>query len=76
MTRTPYKDGADELKRRILALIPDNPKILRLESVWDLLDVPGFKCDDLQPTHTQAAAALAAARSEWRAKGRPAGGGA
>jgi hypothetical protein len=63
-----YESAAQELKRRILALIPANPQILTMESPFALFKVPGFVCDDLNPSLAQAAAALAAARQEHRAK--------
>jgi hypothetical protein len=61
-----YEATANELCRRIAALIPEHPEILTLESAWDLFKVPGFKCDDLQPSLAQASAALAFAQREYR----------
>ena len=61
-----YESIADELKDRILKLIPDHPEILTLESSWDLLSVDGFKCNDLDPSMAQAGWALATARREWK----------
>lgn len=61
-----YEAVCQELKARILALIPGHPEILELGSVWDLFKVPGFACDDLGPSMAQAGAALAAARAEYR----------
>jgi hypothetical protein len=57
-----YEATARELERRILALIPDHPEILDMINVWDLFKVPGFKCDDLGPSLTQATAALASVK--------------
>lgn len=60
-----YEATADELTKRITALIPENPEILTLESVWDLFKVPGFKCEDLQPSMAQASWSLGKAKSEY-----------
>lgn len=64
-----YEGCAEEMKRRILALIPDHPEILDMNDVWDLFKVPGFYVDDLGPSMAQAMAALAAAQQEARANG-------
>ena len=60
-----YEDRAQELKRRILALIPNHPEILEIDSAWGLFKVDGFKCDDLEPSYAQAMFALAMAQGEW-----------
>lgn len=57
-----YENTAEELANRIEALIPTNPEILKMDSPWDLFKVPGFKCDDLQPSMAQAAWALGKAQ--------------
>ena len=64
--RTAYEATANALVERIAALIPEHPEILALEDPWGLFKVPGFRCDDLQPTLAQAAAALAVAKTRVR----------
>jgi hypothetical protein len=56
--RDGYVATADELVRRIEALLPSHPEILTLESPWDLFRC-GLKCDDIGPTFYQASWALA-----------------
>ena len=63
-----YESVAHELRDRILALIPHHPEILEMDSVWDLFDVDGFKCDDLGPSLAQAGWAFVAAKQTWRDK--------
>lgn len=60
-----YTATADDLVQRILALIPEHPEILSMESVVGLLHVPGFKCDDLSPSLAQASWAWAKAKKLW-----------
>lgn len=66
-TKEGYEGAANELVRRIAALIPDNPQIL--DSVnfraGDLFGVDGFYCDDLNPSAFQAGWALSKARREY-----------
>lgn len=62
-----YEKTAEDLKARILALIPANPHILEMESAWALFAVPGFACDDLGPSGAQATWALGRAQHEWKA---------
>jgi len=57
-----YESTAYQLRDRITALIPSQPQILKLTSCWDLFKVPGFDCQDLQPSMAQAASALRAAQ--------------
>jgi hypothetical protein len=57
-----YESTATALVDRISALMPTHPEILRMDSAWDLFKVPGFKCDDLQPSLAQARAALSLAK--------------
>lgn len=66
-----YEETAATLKSRILALIPDHPEILEIESAWRLFDVPGFSCNDLGPSLYQAQWALAAAIQEWKSRAEP-----
>ena len=59
---TCYAQTADELTHRIVALIPDNPHILTMESAWDLFKVEGFDCKDIGPSLAQAQWALSNAK--------------
>lgn len=61
-----YRSTTNELGCRILALIPDHPEIMSIRDAFRLFDVPGFRCDDLQPSLAQADSALAWARAAWR----------
>lgn len=63
-----YESTAQELKRRITALIPSHPEILDLDSPWGLFKIDGFDCGDLEPSLAQASVALAHAKTEYRAK--------
>jgi len=63
-----YESVADELVGRIAALIPSHPEIITMKDVWSLFDVPGFKCDDLQPSLFQASWALTKAQREYKGK--------
>lgn len=60
-----YETTVDELKDRILALIPKHPEIMTINSPFDLLGIEGFECGDLAPSHAQASFALSKARSEY-----------
>jgi hypothetical protein len=60
-----YSQAAEEIKQRILKLIPDNPKILEIEDPWDLFDIAGLKVDDIGPSFAQVSWALTAAKQEW-----------
>lgn len=62
--REQYAGVGEELKRRIVALIPDHPEIMEFDDPWPLFKVDGFKCDDLGPTLAQAAVALRHAQRE------------
>ena len=53
-----YSNTANELVRRIQALIPEHPEILELDSPWDLFKIKGFTCNDLNPSLFQAQWAL------------------
>lgn len=53
-----YEQTYSELERRIDALVPEHPEVLDLKEAFDLFKVPGFKCDDLQPSLCQAMLAL------------------
>lgn len=61
-----YESAAEELERRIYDLIPDHPEVLALGSCWGLFKVPGFYCDDLQPTMAQASWAHSHAVNRWK----------
>ena len=62
-----YTATAEELTKRILALIPKHPEIMTLESPFDLFKIEGFKCDDLGPSLAQAGWALGKARQLHKA---------
>lgn len=62
-----YQSTADELVKRIVALIPTHPEILKMSDPFALLSIDGFECDDLQPSLFQAQWALAKAKA--KAKG-------
>ena len=63
-TADQYSSTANELVSRIVALIPDHPEILTMESAWRLFD-SGLECSDVGPTLYQASWALARAKQEW-----------
>lgn len=69
-TESAYAATADELSARIEALIPTNPDLLTLTDPWQLFKVPGFKCDDLQPSLAQAACALGSAQGRYKQRHR------
>lgn len=56
-----YERTGNDLVDRIVALIPEHPEIIDLDSPWDLFKC-GLKCDDLQPSLAQAGAALSKAK--------------
>jgi len=58
-----YESTADELTRRIEALIPEHPEILKMDNPWPLFKVPGFTCEDLGPSMAQASFALGKAQA-------------
>ena len=62
-----YNGVAEELAKRILALIPDNPQLLEMTDCWELFKVPGFNCKDLGPTMFQAGWALNKAKHDYKA---------
>ena len=57
-----YGAIADALYTRIFDLIPEHPEILELKSAFDLFNIKGFDCSDLEPSYMQAAWALAKAK--------------
>jgi len=63
-----YVNTADELVRRIEALIPTNPQILEIEDAFKLFRIPGFDYNDLEPTLYQASWALQKAKQNYREK--------
>lgn len=63
-----YESTANELSKRIEALIPTRPELATLTDPWALFGVPGFECGDLQPTLAQAAWALGDAQGKYLAK--------
>jgi hypothetical protein len=60
-----YEDTANELVRRIVALIPAHPEILSMDSPWDLFDINEFEYEDLEPSCFQAGWALANAKRQY-----------
>lgn len=54
-----YETTAAVLQKRIEAL---GPQILEVTRVFDLFKIPGFQCDDLEPSLAQAQFALSAAQ--------------
>lgn len=58
----------DTLVDRIESALRANPDVV-VGDCWDLFDLPGFDCKDLEPTYAQAAYALEDARQ--RIKERP-----
>lgn len=60
-----YVSTGEELTRRIKALIPDNPDIMRMSNPFDLLGVPGFEHSDLGPSYFQVCWSLARAKTEY-----------
>lgn len=59
-----YEETASELVKRIAKLITSHPEILKMDDAMQLFKVPGFKCDDLQPSFFQASWALRKAQQE------------
>lgn len=67
-----YVSTGNELRDRILALIPKHPEIMTCDSAFALFKIaPEFKCDDLQPSLAQAGWALASAREIYRNSQQP-----
>ena len=69
-----YETTADELTKRILALIPEHPEIMTIESPFDLFTVDGFDCRDLEPSLAQASCALGKARHIYKSNNSITGG--
>ena len=67
VTESDYERTGNELVDRILALIPEHPEILELDSPWALFKC-GLKCNDLRPSLAQAGAALGKAKSVFQNK--------
>ncbi len=63
-----YTSVADRLAGRIEELISTHPEIMRISNVWDLFQVDGFECRDLEPSLYQAQWALADAQRRHREK--------
>lgn len=64
MTETPYAAQANELRDRIIALIPDNPEILEFDSPGLLHNITGFSTEGLSVSWFQAAWALKSAQEK------------
>jgi hypothetical protein len=65
MSNRRYEDNGRELAGRILALIPGHPEILSMDEPWGLFRLPGFRCDDLDPTLAMAGEALSIAKTKF-----------
>ena len=63
-----YESCANELRDRIFSLIPDHPEIMEMDGPFQLFDLNGFSCSDLDPSLAQAGWALGAAQQKWREK--------
>jgi hypothetical protein len=61
-----YSDAADALVIRMLESFEAHPEAAELESVWDMLKVTGFKCDDIGPSLFQASWAFGKAKALFR----------
>jgi hypothetical protein len=61
-----YAETANTLVDRIVALIPAHPEIMSMDDPWALFKVPGFKCNDLQPSLFQASWALSKAQQQYK----------
>jgi len=68
-TSEQYAATADELTRRIMALIPSNPQILDMSNPWDLFDISGFECSDIGPSLYQAGWSMRMAQQLYREEG-------
>ena len=60
-----YEQSTQELKRRILVLIPTNPHIMEMADPFQLFRIPGFNCDDLSPSLAMSSMALSLAKEEY-----------
>lgn len=60
-----YERRANKLVERIVESMKAHPEARTVTSVWELFKVPGFKCDDLQPSLAQAEAALSVAKRRF-----------
>lgn len=61
----PYRSITGELTERVLALIEDNPCIIKMHDPSDLFGLPGFYCADLSPSMLQMETALDIAKRQW-----------
>jgi hypothetical protein len=61
-----YEGIANELKDRILELIPKRPEIMNIDDPFALLKIDGFNCDDLNPSLFQVGWALQSAKAKYR----------
>lgn len=61
-----YETTAEQLRDRILALIPKHPEILEMNDCFKLFGVQGFHCDDLKPSLAQAGWAMRSAQRLYR----------
>jgi hypothetical protein len=58
-----YHFDVDELTRRVLELIPSNPKILTMLSPFEMLEIAEFEYKDLEPSTIQLSHAIGKAIS-------------
>lgn len=61
--KTPYAHTADVLTQRIVDL---GTVVLDIDDPWQLFNIPGFNCKDLEPSLYQAGYALRAAQQKLR----------
>jgi hypothetical protein len=61
-----YESTAEELVKRILAVIPAHPELLQLDDPFKLFKVVPGLCDDLEPTLYQASWALSKAKTLYQ----------
>lgn len=66
-----YTATADRLVQRMLESFKEHPEAAKLDSVWDMLKVPGFQCDDIGPSHAQAGWAFNTAKRLFRSTETP-----
>lgn len=63
-----YDGVVGALADQIRALVPVQPQILQLEDPWGLFRVPGFNCEELNPSLEQATWALRIVQREHAMK--------
>lgn len=63
-----YVEDAEQAVKRIMALIPAHPEIMKIESPWMLFQIQGFNVSDLGLSAAQAAWALKEAQVRYGAR--------